>query len=153
MDIMNFNLRRGQFKKEEEDGFLSLFFCLSTTKIKVLIIFIFFYLPLFNTIAPRIILRYKKYRTLTPSPLHPHPKVTPMTSNIFLAPRIFRYFRDSGGRYSVVGIANCYDLGGQGIESPGERFGVPHTGPEDHLASCAMGTGSLSQGKAAGAWC
>jgi hypothetical protein len=59
------------------------------------------------------------------------------------------------GRDSVVGIATCYGLDGPGIESRwgGARFSAPvQTGPGVHPASCTTGTGSLSRGKATGAW-
>jgi len=58
-------------------------------------------------------------------------------------------------RDSSVDIANRYGLDGPGIESRwGVSFSAPvQTGPGAHPASCTMGTGSLSRGKAAGAWC
>jgi hypothetical protein len=55
--------------------------------------------------------------------------------------------------WTVRGSKNCYELDGQGIESLGERFGAPHIGPEYHLASCTVGTRSLSWDKAAEARC
>ena len=47
--------------------------------------------------------------------------------------------------YVQVGIATAYGLDGPGIESRwGARFSAHvQTGPEDHSASCTMGTGSL----------
>jgi hypothetical protein len=55
---------------------------------------------------------------------------------------------------SIVGIVTCYGLDGLGIESQwGARFFAPvQTGPGAHPASYTMGTGSLSQGRAAGVW-
>jgi hypothetical protein len=49
------------------------------------------------------------------------------------------------GPDSVVGIATAYELDDPGIESRWERdFSSPvKTGPEDHSASCKMGTGSF----------
>ena len=46
---------------------------------------------------------------------------------------------------SSVGVATAYGLDGPGIESLWwARFSAPvHTGPEDHPASCTMGTGSF----------
>ena len=46
---------------------------------------------------------------------------------------------------SIVGVATAYGLDGPGIESRwGARFSAPvQTGPEDHSASCTMGTGSF----------
>ena len=46
---------------------------------------------------------------------------------------------------SVVGIMTAYGLDGPGIESRwGARCSAPvQTGPEAHLASCTMGTGSF----------
>jgi hypothetical protein len=48
------------------------------------------------------------------------------------------------GPGSVVSIATAYGLDGPGIESRwAARFSAPiQTGPEDHPASCIMGTGS-----------
>jgi hypothetical protein len=45
----------------------------------------------------------------------------------------------------LVGIATCYRLDGQGIESRwGTRFFISvHTGLGAHPASCTMGTGSF----------
>ena len=59
------------------------------------------------------------------------------------------------GRDSSVSIATCYGLDGPGIESRWEaRFAAPvQTGPWSYPVSCAMGTGSFPEGKAAGAWC
>ena len=58
------------------------------------------------------------------------------------------------GRDSAVGIATCYGLGRSGDGIPvGAKFSAPvQTGPGAHPASCTMGTGSPSRGKAAGAW-
>ena len=52
------------------------------------------------------------------------------------------------GRDNSVGIATCYGLDGQGIESRLARdFPAPvQTGSVDHPASYAMGTGYLSRG-------
>jgi len=49
------------------------------------------------------------------------------------------------GRDSSVGIATCYGLDGQGIESRwGARFSAPvQTGSGAHPASHTMGTGSF----------
>ena len=49
------------------------------------------------------------------------------------------------GQDSSVGIATCYGLDGQGIESRyGARFSVPvQIGPGTHPASYTMGTGSF----------
>ena len=59
-----------------------------------------------------------------------------------------------GGRDGVVGIATRYGLDGPGFESRWRaRFSGPiETGPEAHLASYTMGTGSFHGGRAAGAW-
>jgi len=48
------------------------------------------------------------------------------------------------GPGSVVGIVTSYGLDGPGLDSQwGARFSAPvQTGPGDHPASCAMGTGS-----------
>ena len=56
------------------------------------------------------------------------------------------------GRDSSVDIATRYGHDGPGIESRwGVRFSPPvQTGPGAHPASCTMGTGSSSGGKAAG---
>ena len=58
------------------------------------------------------------------------------------------------GRDSAVGIATRYGLDGPGIESRwGARFSAAvQTGPGAYPASCTMGNGSHSRGKAAGAW-
>jgi hypothetical protein len=58
------------------------------------------------------------------------------------------------GRDSLVGIATYYALDGSGIESRwGRNFPAPgQTGRASHPDSYKMGTGSLSGGKAAGAW-
>jgi hypothetical protein len=55
---------------------------------------------------------------------------------------------------SSVSIATRYGLDGPGIKSRWRaRFSAPvQTGPGAHPASYTMGTGSLSGGKAAGAW-
>ena len=55
---------------------------------------------------------------------------------------------------SSVSIVTCYGLDGPGIESRwGTRFfACVQISPGAHPASCAMGTGSLSQGRAGGAW-
>jgi hypothetical protein len=55
---------------------------------------------------------------------------------------------------SVVSIATLYELESPGIESRwGARFSAPvQTAPGAHPASYTMGTGSLSRGKAVGAW-
>jgi hypothetical protein len=52
-----------------------------------------------------------------------------------------------------AGIATGYWLDGPGIESLVARFFAPfQTGPGAHPPSNTVGTGSLSRGKAAGAW-
>jgi hypothetical protein len=53
---------------------------------------------------------------------------------------------DSSEQGSSVGIATDYGLEGPGIECRwGTKFFVHvQTGPEAHLASCTMGTGSFS---------
>jgi len=63
-------------------------------------------------------------------------------TNIYL----FRLYCGPG---SLVGIATGYGLNGPGIESRwGSRFSAPvQTGPEAHLASCTMGTGSFPEVK------
>jgi hypothetical protein len=49
---------------------------------------------------------------------------------------------------SSVGIATCYGLNGQGIESRwGRDFRSVQSGPEAHPASFAMRTGSLFRGQ------
>jgi hypothetical protein len=62
------------------------------------------------------------------------------------------------GRDSSVGTATRYGLDGPGIESRWEGGGeIFRTCPDRplvaHPASCTMGTGSFTGGKAAGAWC
>ena len=53
----------------------------------------------------------------------------------------------------LVGIATRYGLEGPGIETRwGQDFPPDQTDPGAHPDSHAMGTGSLSRGKAAGAW-
>ena len=57
-------------------------------------------------------------------------------------------------RNSSVGIATCYVLDGQGIESWWEaRFSAPvQTGPVAHPASCTKKYQVFPVGKAVGAW-
>jgi hypothetical protein len=67
---------------------------------------------------------------------------------------MFCSFASFVGRDISVGIATRYGLDGPVIESRwGATFSAPvQTGPWAHPASCKVRTGSLSGGKAAGAW-
>jgi hypothetical protein len=52
------------------------------------------------------------------------------------------------GRYSIVGIATCPDLYGQGSESQcGARFSAPvQTGHVAYQTSCTLGNGCIPRG-------